>query len=628
VTYRPDIDGLRAVAVLSVVAYHADAALVPGGFVGVDVFFVISGFLITSLLVQSLGDGSFTFSAFYARRLRRLVPSLVVMLAAAAVAGWAWLFSAELVQLGAHIASSAVFVTNFVLWGEAGYFDRAAEDKPLLHLWSLGVEEQFYLVWPLLLWLTWRRAQPLAILGSVAVLSFAANIATIHWSPAAAFYWPTSRFWELAIGGVVACLPPRMRPVTHAARLREAWAWTGALLLAAGFLLLDGDAAFPGWWALLPVAGTAGVIAAGPDAWLNRAVLSRRTVVVVGLISYPLYLWHWPLLTFGRMLAGGRLPASATVALVGAAFLLAWLSYALLERPLRHRPSRWVVPSLASALVCAGACGLALRADGGAMSRPLPADVQALADFSYRPESVYRERVCYLLPDQPPSAFAPECTETAPPDRPLVLLWGASHAAHLTPGLKQLQSQTPFRLAQFTGTRCPPLLDIDTPTQPHCQDVNRMVLEALPRLRPHTVLLAARWRLYPLDTLERTVKAIRQATDARIVVVGPVPHWDARLPRVLVTYATQHPHQPIPTRLEFGLVSYTWDFERTVRDAVTRTGAQYASAIDAMCTRRGGCLTQVPEGAEHLTAWDEAHLTASGSIHLVSQLRSAILPAQ
>jgi hypothetical protein len=375
------------------------------------------------------------------------------------------------------------------------------------------------------------------------------------------------------------------------------------------------------------VAGTVGVIAAGPEAWINRTVLARRGLVLVGLISYPIYLWHWPILTFARMLAGGRTSAGVTTALVGAAFLLAWLSYRFIEHPLRHRPARWVVPGLAAALACAGAGGLALRLESGVRPRQLPPAVQALADFSYRPERLYRERVCYLMPDQPPSALAPACIEAAPIDRPLVVLWGDSHAAHLYPGLKELQTRTAFRLAEFAGSRCPPLLDLETPTQPYCQDVNRLVLEALPRLRPRTVLLAARWRLYPLDTLDRTVEAVRRVTDARIVVMGPVPQWDTRLPRVLFAYSSQHPHQPVPTRTAFGLAGYVWDFERTLRDRVGHAGAEYASAMDALCTPREGCLTIVSDGSDSLTAWDESHLTASGSIHLIAQLAPRILSA-
>jgi len=203
-SYRADVDGLRAIAVLAVVAFHAAPSGLPGGFVGVDVFFVISGYLITSLLRQSLADGSFRASTFYARRIRRLAPSLVVVLAAVLAAGWTWLLTDELAQLATHVASSAAFIMNLALWSETGYFDAAAEQKPLLHLWSLGVEEQFYLIWPAFLWVTRRWRQPSLVIGVVAILSFAINVLTVHTAPAAAFYLPTSRLWELALGGLLA----------------------------------------------------------------------------------------------------------------------------------------------------------------------------------------------------------------------------------------------------------------------------------------------------------------------------------------------------------------------------------------------------------------------------------------
>ena len=620
-TYRPDIDGLRAFAVLSVVAYHADPARAPGGFAGVDVFFVISGFLITSLLLESKRTGSFSIRSFYARRLRRLAPSLAVVLAATIAAGWVWLSTEDLAQLGTHVAASAAFVMNFVLWGETGYFDRAAEQKPLLHLWSLGVEEQFYLLWPALLALTVRRARPSTVVGAVAALSFAANVLTLQWSPATAFYWPTTRLWELALGGVLACVR-----LPSAAAARNACAVAGALLLTATVVLLRGDATFPGWWALLPALGAALTIAAGPQAWFNRLVLARPLFVFVGLISYPLYLWHWPILTFARLLTADSLSALAVAILVAVAFVLSWLCYRFVEKPLRHGSSRWVVPGLAGALACACAAGLALRVQATSLPARFPAEVQALADFSYRYEPVYRERVCYLTPDQPPAALAPECIERQPAGAPLVVLWGDSHAAHLYPGLHWLQGQQPFRLAEFAGSRCPPLLDVETPTQPFCQEMNRTFLDALARLRPATVMLAARWRLYPLETLDRTVDAVRRAApSSRVVVVGPVPQWNTRLPQVLLAYHRDHPREPVPARTAFGLAPYVWDFEQDVRGRVERAGAEYASAMNALCTREG-CVTKVPEGSDGLTTWDEAHLTASGSMYLAARLAPRILP--
>ncbi len=305
--YRGDIDGLRALAVLSVIAFHAFPRQCAGGFVGVDVFFVISGFLISTIIYQSLQRGSFSFIEFYARRARRIFPALIAVLVACAIAGWFLMLQSELQAFGKNIAAAAAFVANFAYYQQSGYFDETAALKPLLHLWSLGVEEQFYLVWPLLVVVSsrWRNG-PLAIAAIVFAASFASNILLIRSDAAAAFYLPVPRFWELMLGSGLAMLALRKSdgwsPVTEAANIgaapatrapiaAHAMAWTGALLLVAALLLIDPNRAFPGWWALLPTFGTALIIAAGPRAAINR-LLSHRWLVYIGLISYPLYLWH------------------------------------------------------------------------------------------------------------------------------------------------------------------------------------------------------------------------------------------------------------------------------------------------------------------------------------------------
>src|SRR5690606_14437578 len=259
--YRPDIDGLRAIAVLSVVAFHAFPGWMKGGFIGVDLFFVISGFLISSILFESLARDTFSFSAFYARRVRRIFPALLLVLAASYAIGWFVLFADEFRQLGGYMAAGTGFVGNLVAWSEAGYFDSAAEAKPLLHLWSLGVEEQFYIVWPLLLWLAWRaRLQPLALLVGVVLASFGLNLDRVAEDSAAAFYSPLTRLWELACGGLLAwlVLHRRTAPLPGAVdgggtALANLVSIGGCLVLAGSFWLIDKDSGFPGWWAGLPV---------------------------------------------------------------------------------------------------------------------------------------------------------------------------------------------------------------------------------------------------------------------------------------------------------------------------------------------------------------------------------------
>ncbi len=328
--YRPDIDGLRAIAVVSVVGYHAAPQWFPGGFIGVDIFFVISGYLISSIIFGGLDAGSFSFADFYARRVRRIFPALLLVLAASYAVGWFWLFDDEYKQLGYHIAAGAGFVSNIALLGERGYFDNAADTKPLLHLWSLGVEEQFYIAWPALMWLALRaRVNRPALIAVIATASFALNIYESTIDAAMDFYSPLTRFWELLTGA--ALLFATTRPTVGA----NARAWAGMALFVAGFALVNNERAFPGAWALLPVLGAAALISAGPQAWLNRVALSSRPLVWVGLISYPLYLWHWPLLTFARIVEGGAPPLATRFGLVALSVALAWLTYRLLERPVR-----------------------------------------------------------------------------------------------------------------------------------------------------------------------------------------------------------------------------------------------------------------------------------------------------
>jgi len=348
--YRPDIDGLRAVAVLSVLAYHGFPQWIKGGFIGVDIFFVISGFLITTIILGSFEGEGFSYREFYARRVKRIFPALVLVLLASFAFGWYALLPHEWEQLGKHVAAGAGFVSNFAFWSEAGYFDNAAETKPLLHLWSLAIEEQFYIFWPLLLGLAWRRKwRVLAVVGAVAALSFLLNVGTIHSHRTAAFYSPLSRFWELMIGGMLAYMRLYRPPPVPGVR-RHVQSIAGLVLIALGLVFIRGGKAFPGWWALLPTVGAFLCIAAGPTGVLNRWLLASRPMVWVGLISYPLYLWHWPLLVYARILEGES-PSNGIRALALAiSVLLAWLTYRFVERYVRKSESPAVMTGLVAAM--------------------------------------------------------------------------------------------------------------------------------------------------------------------------------------------------------------------------------------------------------------------------------------
>lgn len=377
-TYRPDIDGMRALAILAVVIYHAFPGKLSGGFIGVDVFFVISGYLISSVIYKSLEKGAFSFTDFYARRVRRLFPALILVLACCYAFGAFALLNDEFAQLAKHTAFSAVFLQNFALWGEAGYFDIASNLKPLMHLWSLAIEEQFYLLFPLLIWGAWRLGLNLfSVVLAGALISFGMNMLTIQDDPAGAFFMPHTRFWELLAGALLAYLQsfwrrqpgsglgaglkslllPPLRTggsVSVTARpLRDnLFSVLGLALLLACTVKLDAATqAFPGWRALLPVGAAVLIIMAGPHAWLNRHLLGSKPMLFIGAISYPLYLWHWPLLAFSRIV--DEMPPSQRNMAVLLSFVLAWLTYRLVERPIRFGPKRRYTTALLCGLLAA-----------------------------------------------------------------------------------------------------------------------------------------------------------------------------------------------------------------------------------------------------------------------------------
>jgi len=355
IKYRSDIDGLRAVAVLAVVIFHGFPNFIGSGFIGVDIFFVISGFLISSIVLENLQNGTFSFVDFYSRRIKRIFPSLALVLITCLLFGWFALLADELNQLGKHTAAGAGFISNLVLWREAGYFDNSAETKPLLHLWSLGIEEQFYIAWPLLLWLTWRSKLSLIFIIVVgAMISFALSVNGVKADPIASFYSPQTRFWELMVGSLLAwlsahsinlnfCNRKNLSSVIWLGIIKKASNLSsiiGLLLLVFGFWKIEKTFSFPGQWALIPVFGAALIILGGPSAWVNRTILSNKLLVWVGLVSFPLYLWHWPILSFGRIIYNETPSLEFRLIAVFVSFLLAWLTLKIVEKPFRFGAMR------------------------------------------------------------------------------------------------------------------------------------------------------------------------------------------------------------------------------------------------------------------------------------------------
>jgi peptidoglycan/LPS O-acetylase OafA/YrhL len=645
--YRAYIDGLRAVAVLSVVGFHASPRQIHGGFVGVDIFFVISGFLISGIIYNALRKDQFSYLEFYIRRVRRIFPALLAVLCVCLIGGWFLLLPDEYRQLGRQVWAGAGFASNILFWTQAGYFDSDAAIKPLLHLWSLGVEEQFYLLWPLLLAFLYRRTRYLGLLiGALLLVSFVCNVAWVHEYPDATFYLPLARFWELLGGALLAYhLTVRrvqiLQPLLRGGVPVEMLSLVGLALIVAALLLLRADSVFPGWWALLPTVGTMLIIATS-GSWLNRVVLSNRVLVFVGLISYPLYLWHWVLLAIVRMRLyedGAEAPRWQRVAAVALSFLLAWLTYELIERPIRFGPASRAKPiflTLLTAMAVVGGCGVALDWSNGAAWRYPPA-IRPLAAFDYDRERAFYGaalggKTCFVESGTPHfDELGARCIDPPAPGKRLLVLWGDSHAASLYMGLEALQAQgRSIRIGKFTLHSCLPMLGRQFEYSPACAAFNEAAFENVRRLQPDMVVLEGDWWLYAprdgsqmdLSGLQLTIRRLQQAGVSRIVVFGNLPVWQTA--QVRVSMKVWLDTLKVPVRTNEYLVPGSLKVDAMVRQAVAGTGAIFISPIDTLC-RQDGCLLTTDSSRWQPVAWDAAHLTRSGSVYLVTRVADEIL---
>ena len=619
--YRGDIDGLRAIAVLAVVAFHAFPSLVPGGFVGVDVFFVISGYLISGLIRKRIVEGRFTFADFYVRRAKRILPALLLVLAACYVFGWSTLLPGAFAKLGKHTAAGIAFISNFALWSEAGYFDTSAMSKPLLHLWSLGIEEQFYLIWPLALWWAsrWRRGALVMVLA-IGTVSFAINLATVESAAVAAFYSPVSRFWELQLGCLMAVLAENTQTKAMSRVVAEALSIAGAFALIFA-IIFDEQVGYPGRWALLPTGGACMLIASGSQSWLGRHVLSNRLLVGIGLVSYPLYLWHWPLLSFASISAFGTPSVGVRVGLVLASIALAVATYFFVEKPIRFGTRlRHKIAALAAVSLVLATVGVATFLAGGVPSR-FPANIRALADFKYEDKTDARYANCWLDDYQPFDAFAQDCTDLSSA-RPRVVVWGDSHAARFYPGLAAVLGDT-VALSQFTRSGCPPVVDLGNEL---CHRTNAWVVSQIALIRPDTVVLFAYWprytRNWASDDAKRhlfaTIDALHAAGTRKVLVMGPAPQWKAELPELLYRASSRNPHG-VPDRLATDLDPRVATADTELRHDLEGRDAAYFSVRNFLCTEEG-CLTHTPEGEMSLTTYDYGHLTTAGAAFITRQI--------
>jgi peptidoglycan/LPS O-acetylase OafA/YrhL len=623
--YRPDVDGLRGVAVLSVVIFHLFPSLLPGGFAGVDVFFVISGFLISRILAEDLArPGSALFGVlgrFYARRIRRLFPALAAVLVATLVMGWVAMLPDEYKKLGRQAAAGIGFYINILQSRESGYFNGGAAARPLLHLWSLGIEEQFYLLWPLILWIIFRfRSALVPTTVFLLVFSFGWNAHKTTGTAAAAFFLPQNRMWELLIGALATWWYRRddSSGGQAGAVARAVAALVGLGCVVYGVATAHAEATVPNGWTLLPTVGAAFVLWAGPGSRVSGWVLDSRPLVGLGLVSYPLYLWHWPLLVFSRELLDHPSSAWVRSGVLGLALLLAILTYRWIERPVRNgKPSLAKVASLLAVMAAILGFALLIVSYSGFPGR-YPPLIQKLTDFHY--DNSGAERPGYFIGnDDDETAFR------YPPDfgvggKPVAYLWGDSHAAALYPGLEASFGRQ-YCIVQRTAANTPPSVPPAGITLSTRDRINRFIVESIRKDRPDLVILDGNWVGFGWGQMESTIAALRRLGVDHIVVFGPVPEWNISLPQQLFNYVRRHPRAPLPWRISSGSLPESRLVDEQMAAACKRLGVDYVSPV-TIFGGLDGYLIRFGDRPEDLASFDYGHLTKAGSLYLAAHVPS------
>lgn len=626
--YRPDIDGLRAFAILSVIGFHAFPTAVPGGFVGVDVFFVISGFLISTILYAEFRRPGATaggvIAGFYGRRIRRIFPSLLVVLIGCYLAGYRILVPGEFTHLAQHAMAGAGFCLNLVLAREAGYFDTQSFAKPLLHLWSLGVEEQFYLLWPLLVWLAFRLRlgfrRTAVFLGALSFF-WCVTKPVDAGATGENFFLPQMRFWELMVGAAAAAFYPGARAALGRTRiLSNVLALAGAAFLGCSLWLVNQRMDIPNLWSLLPTAGAALVICAGEATWVAR-MLSHRILVWIGLISYPLYLWHWPILSFAQIYLGETGELMPKLAAIGISFLLAWATYRFVETPCRFgRALPLKTGALAGAMaLVAGLCFATFRAEG--FPSRFPPLIRQLSNYTYDWGEKMRSGTYFLIGiDYDERDFKRDRNEINP-GKPTIYLWGDSLAADLYQGFKACFGAN-YNVVQRTVAGTPPFLGVDVPGLHNAKRINQWIFDSIRKDRPEVVVLSANWQLWTWREVGATLSGLKALGIRRIVLVGPKPDWAGTLRQQLFNWSRRHGFRSVPTRLKTGVNPRIFELDREMAAFAERYGVEYESPCRILGGSEG-LLTRVGDTPDTLIAFDNIHFTQAGAVYFVSHFPGA-----
>ena len=615
--YRADIDGLRALAVLPVIAYHLGVTGIPGGFTGVDIFFVISGYLICGIIYQSAMKGQFSYLEFYKRRCLRILPPLFVVLTATLLFGYHNLLPAQFTELGNSAVATTLFSSNIFFWQQTGYFAGPAELKPLLHTWSLAVEEQFYILFPIVLLFAvrWFRHRVTQVMLAIIAVSFLLSVAGVLKKPDFTFYMLPTRAWELAIGGIIAVSTMEARMAAVRQEIKHLMSLVGLGLILFGFFWLSTSKPFPSWNALWPCLGSFLLILAGREAVVNR-ILALKPVVYVGMISYCLYLWHWPIIVYSKMFLNMS-EGVRDLLVLALTFALAIASRYLIEIPFRYKLSN-LNPALVSAFSVVGLVILAsttlYKSHVSNESGKFSDQALAVAKFSqYRgtEEYFYQFRLgkCFIDGNNEAKGHFDRdfCLKTSATEKNYLLV-GDSHGAHLWRALS-LAAGERVNLMQATSAGCKPVSHQAINNK--CTELMDYVYQQwIPKHKVDGIIISARWLPEDIAPLKATLEALKKVTN-NITVMGPTIEYAEALPDLLA-YQESGRKDLVSSSINHNIKG----IDLRMQQAVAAEKVGYISVYNIMCPN-DVCHALASNGQP--SAFDYGHFTLSGANDVARQ---------
>ena len=625
---RPEIDGLRAIAVMPVILFHGNISLFQGGFVGVDIFFVISGYLISRIIFSEIFQSSFSIINFYERRARRILPALFAVLIFTTFFAWHLLPPIEFKDYGQSLFSVSLFASNIFFWLESGYFDLGINFKPLIHTWSLGVEEQFYIFFPLIILLIFAIHKK--FIFPVILILFFLSLYLSHsysaperdlFSREAAFFLLPSRAWELLLGSIL-FLTYNNNFIISNKWLNNALSFAGIALIVYSILFFNEHTPFPSAFSLIPTLGAALVIIFSIKGTIAYKLLTLRPMIIIGLISYSAYLWHQPLLSLSRYYFVSELNPLNILMIIMLTFILAYLSWRFVEQPFRDikkisRKSIFLFS--ASGCLLFAVIGTTIHLNDGFINRYNQDQIKLLNFHKYdQRDELYRNRICFLRGDQDEGSYRDIC-KSGP-----ILIWGDSHAASLSYGMTKLGN-----VSQLTSSGCPPMLNLEIMGRPHCSSINQYISEYIAETKPRSVLLSANWINYQTqksdNSLATTLDTIsKQHPSVNFFILGGLPQWIPSLPSTMLRANLLLDGEA--TYIENQLFSKVKSRDNSINAIVLELNAEnllFVSLLDLLC-KSSQCLSQVKYPKIEPITFDYGHLTGSGSIKIASLIFNSV----